>query len=198
MPPTINLGQPDPECDLDYVAEQGHGSSRRHGAIELVRVWRPERDPDPREVGRWMPTRSLTCSQRRSVRRFKDRAGADADRATGRGRALGAVQPQPPGLEVHRNRGPRAYRRVWRYVRRSSRGLRLAIACSGAGRRAAALRRRFSPRPGPDPGHAQESPAVGRTCWAGRQPVVSGEPLSTAMAVQNMLLAAHALGLGTA
>jgi len=42
-------------------------------------------------------------------------------------------------------------------------------------------------------------PAVGRDLRAGAEApaLASGEPLSAAMAVQNMLLAAHSLGLGT-
>ena len=45
----------------------------------------------------------------------------------------------------------------------------------------------------------KRSVAVGRELLAGatRGELVSGEPLSAAMAVQNMLLAAHCLGLGT-
>lgn len=43
----------------------------------------------------------------------------------------------------------------------------------------------------------KRSPAVGRSLLAeAASPLASGEALSTAMAVQNLLLAAHALGLG--
>ena len=43
----------------------------------------------------------------------------------------------------------------------------------------------------------KKSPALGRSLLAAAvNPLASGEVLSTAMAVENLLLAAHALGLG--
>ena len=45
-PPTLNLDNPSPSCDIDLVAEDGEGTQGRLCAVELVRLWRHQRLAD--------------------------------------------------------------------------------------------------------------------------------------------------------
>ena len=36
MPPTINVDQPDPECDLDYVPEAGRKLQIEHAVVNCI------------------------------------------------------------------------------------------------------------------------------------------------------------------
>ena len=47
IPPTINLDNPDPECDLDCVPHTGAPGGRPLCALELLRLRRDERRPGP-------------------------------------------------------------------------------------------------------------------------------------------------------
>ena len=41
VPPTMNLRNPDPDCDLDFVPEKAREGDPRHGSLRLVRLRRP-------------------------------------------------------------------------------------------------------------------------------------------------------------
>ncbi len=41
-PPTINLDNPDPECDLDYIPHSARQMKLRSGSFEQLRVWQPQ------------------------------------------------------------------------------------------------------------------------------------------------------------
>ena len=42
LPPTINLDDPDPECDLCHVANEARPGTVRRSRIQLVRLWRQQ------------------------------------------------------------------------------------------------------------------------------------------------------------
>ncbi len=48
LPPTINLDDPDPACDMDFIPKQGRAALHRCGAVQLPRVRFQELGADPR------------------------------------------------------------------------------------------------------------------------------------------------------
>ncbi len=52
VPPTINQETPDPECDLDYIPNESRKVPVEHGALEQLRLRRPQRVPRDQEVPR--------------------------------------------------------------------------------------------------------------------------------------------------
>ena len=52
VPPTLNLDNPSPSCDIDLVAKEARAGARfRLRIVELVRVWRHECFPDFFQAG---------------------------------------------------------------------------------------------------------------------------------------------------
>ncbi len=45
LPPTYNLDDPDPACELDHIRDKPRQVNDRFRALQLVRVRRPQREP---------------------------------------------------------------------------------------------------------------------------------------------------------